>query len=340
MLLVGSQRQPFPAQQLAFALHFEQHVRTGFAAAQQDAGRLARRHAVGQGHKPVGRGKGHAGGLRIVEREIEPRPGRVAAGGTGFEAVAAGGHVGQQGGPGQLRAAVGIEGQRFEERRRGFVVGGFGRGAGHAGRVGLVAAGQQAQRAGGGQRLAGGVGAQQREGRQVLLVDFGRPHQAQTERVAPHGKAAGAGAGFAGRIGHVGSYFKQVPRLPAPARPRRVESQRRREREAEAAPGIGRGGAVGHFLATPVAAGHVAAAPAEAVSKQRPQLAARDAVAHRRPVGGRPGVGAGAARQGQGLAQLRPARHRIEADEEGGPLVVLHGEAKAAVVGLQAHFAV
>ena len=95
---------------------------------------------------------------------------------------------------------------------------------------------------------------------------------------------------------------------------------------------------MGDFLAALAPAWRIKAAPAKAVIKQRPQLAPRDAVAHRRPVGGLPGVGAGAARQRHGLPQLRAARHRVEADEEGGPLVVFHREACAAVVHLQAHF--
>ena len=121
---------------------------------------MTRCHGIGQGHEPIGCGIGHGGRLRIVEREIEFGFGRIGAGGEGFEAVAAGGQGSQSGIQSQRRTGFGIERQRLHQLGRGFILRCFRSGTGHTGRVGMVAAGQQAQRSDSGQRLAGGIGAQ------------------------------------------------------------------------------------------------------------------------------------------------------------------------------------
>ena len=98
-----------------------------------------------------------------------------------------------------------------------------------------------------------------------------------------------------------------------------------------------------NFLAGRALAGRVTATPAVAATimvEQRPKLAARDAVAHRGPVSGLPSVSAGAAVDGERLAQLRPAAHRIKHDQKGGALVILYRETQTTMVGLQAHLAI
>ena len=177
----------------------------------------------------------------------------------------------------------------------------------------------------------------------MLLVHLVGPGQAQAERVAADDERALAGAGFAGRVGHVGRDFKQEARLPAAGAGR---GGGRREGDAEAPLRVGGGGAVGNFLGFAPPAGRVDAAPvapavaAAIVAKQRPQLAPRDAVADRSAVRGLPGVRLGAAIHRQRLPQHRPAGHRVQLHQKGGPLVVLHRKEYIAVVGLQAHFAV
>ena len=91
-LLISVEGQPFGAQQLAFALHLQQDTGTGFAAAQQHNGGLARGYTVLQGHEPVGRGKGHSGSVRIVEVEIlGSTGGGIGPSSLGFDTVATGG---------------------------------------------------------------------------------------------------------------------------------------------------------------------------------------------------------------------------------------------------------
>ena len=172
----------------------------------------------------------------------------------------------------------------------------------------------------------------------MLLIGHFGAGDAQAQRVAADGEAAGAGAGFAGRVDYVSGDFKQIARLPA-ALVLGLGPQRRREGDAEAALRIGGGGAVGDFLAAAATTGRVNTAP-ETIVEQRPQLAARDAVAHRGPVGGLPGVGTGPALHRQQLAKPGPAGHRIKRHEKGRALVVFHRKLQVAVVGSQGHFTV